>query len=458
MKKILGPFAICLISVSAILNLKGLPMMANLGWSALFFYLLAFIVFLIPSSLVCAELATRYPTNGGIYTWSKHAFGERVGVLVIWMEWINNVIGFPTTLSTIVMTLIYVGLPDFSQHKLIFFISMLVFLWLAILYNSFGIKASSRLNIIGALAGTLLPGILIIIIGILFIVNHHGFSEPLTVNNFFPNGNINSLAILVSVLSAYAGMQVTAFHAGNVHNPQRSYPRALIIAAVLIFMISSCGVIAIFQLLPKGQVNLLNGVIEGLAQFFQFAHLSWITPILALCIAVGSIASLSAWLIGPARGLREMLKEQQMFPALSRLNKFDMPYGILILQGLIATLLISLFLWMPNFQSAFWLLIALTSQFTVLMYIFLFSSFIYLRAKEQERRPEAFYIPGGLVVASIIGGVAIVASILAFALGLFPPSSLSLSWQQNMHYVMLMVIGDLIILALPFLLFKSLRK
>ena len=458
MKKVIGSAAICLISVSAILNLRGFPMMADLGWSSLFFYMLALIVFLIPCSLVCAELATRYPSNGGIYTWTKQAFGEKVAVLVIWMEWSNNIIGFPATLSTIVMTLIYAGLPNFTHSKWLFFLSMLILLWTAVIYNGFGIKASSRLNIVGALFGTLLPGILIIVVGIVFIVKHHGFSEPLTAHSFFPTVNVSSFAILVGVLSAYAGMQVTSFYAGNVKNPRQAYPRALLIAAVLIFIISSCSALAMFQLLPKGQVNLLNGVIESFSAFFNIAHLAWLTPIIALCIALGSIASLSAWLVGPARGLREMLIEHAMLSKVSQLNKYEMPATIFILQGIIGTLLASLFLWMPNFKSAFWLLIALTSQFTVLMYIFLFAAFIYLRVKPTTKDENAFYIPGGNPVAILIGGLPIIAAVLAFTLGLFPPSTLSLSLTQNMHYIVMMLVGDLIILALPFVLFKKLRS
>lgn len=458
MKKTLGVFSLSMISLSAILNLRGLPMMASLGWSSLFFYSVGLLVFLIPSSLICAELATRYPKNGGIYTWSKQAFGDKIGVMVIWMEWINNVIGFPTTLSTIVMTMVYVGLPTLPQHRIIFFLMMLVLLWSAIIYNSLGIKASSRLNIMGALLGTILPGTLIILIGACFIYKNHGFPQPISPAVFFPKININSMAVLVGVLSAYAGMQVTAFHASDVKNPKKDYPKAFGITTLLIFIISSCSVIAIFELLPAGKVNLLNGVIQSFAAFFALAHLPWFTPLLAFFIAFGSIASLSAWLIGPARGLREMLKEHNMYPLLSRLNKHDMPFGILILQGIIATFFASLFFWMPDFQSSFWLLMALTSQFTVLMYIFLFAAFIRLRFKEKEKNPSAFYVPGGMLAAIVLCSVAILASVIAFFLGLFPPATLSLPLQQNLHYIAIMIIGDVAILSLPFLLFKKLRE
>ncbi|MCX7123868.1 MAG: amino acid permease, partial [Gammaproteobacteria bacterium] len=133
--KVIGGFTIAMISVSAILNLRGLPMMAHLGWQAVFFYIVAFLTFLIPSSLICAELATHYPDNGGVYTWSRQAFGDRSGIVVIWMEWINNVIAFPATLSTIVLTLSYMGFPELMTNKYLVFGMVLAILWLTIFYN-----------------------------------------------------------------------------------------------------------------------------------------------------------------------------------------------------------------------------------------------------------------------------------------------------------------------------------
>lgn len=451
--KVLGSFVIAMISVSAILNLRGLPMMASLGWQAIFFYTLAFVTFLIPSALICAELATHYPKNGGVYTWSKRAFGDRAGILVIWMEWSNNIIAFPATLSTIVLTLSYVGFPELMQNKALVFITILGILWAAVFYNLLGVKASSRLNVLGALFGTILPGALIIILGVIGILKH-GFPH-LQDNSFLPGFNIHHLAIFVGVLSAYAGMQVTAFYAENAKNPAKSYPLGLLSAALIIFVLTILGVLAIFSVINPSQINLINGVIQAFSAFFTEFHMPWFVPVLALLIAFGGISSLSAWLVGPARGLREMLYEHQMYPVLSKLNKGDMPAYLLITEGIIATLLASCFLWMPNLQSAFWLLIALTSQFTVLMYIFLFASAIKLRLSRNETHVNAFTIPGGNVLLCLIAGIAILASLIAFIFGLFP---LDNTMTNTFHYVVLMIVGDIVILLLPFLLFKKLRR
>src|SRR5262245_20400592 len=93
--KILGPFALAMMAIVAIIDLRRLPMMASYGLSSVFFYTMAALFFLIPTGLINAELATKLPLAGGPYAWVREAFGNLPGFFTIWLEWINNVISFP---------------------------------------------------------------------------------------------------------------------------------------------------------------------------------------------------------------------------------------------------------------------------------------------------------------------------------------------------------------------------
>lgn len=163
--KTLGAFTIAMISVAGIINLRSLPMMATAGLNAVFFYLAAALIFLIPSALVCAELASNFPQAGGIYAWVKQAFGEKTGFFAMWSEWFNNVIGFPATASFIAIAILYLFNPVLAQNKIIVLGLLLTILWGCTLYNFLGVIASSRLNILGALFGTIVPAIIIILLG-----------------------------------------------------------------------------------------------------------------------------------------------------------------------------------------------------------------------------------------------------------------------------------------------------
>ena len=68
-----------MITVTGIVNLRNLPIMASSGFSLVFFYLLAALSFLIPSALACSELSSMLPQEGGVYLWGKEAFGEKTG-------------------------------------------------------------------------------------------------------------------------------------------------------------------------------------------------------------------------------------------------------------------------------------------------------------------------------------------------------------------------------------------
>ena len=88
-KRVLGVFTLTMINVAAIQSLRNLPVMAEVGWASVFFYLIAAIGFFIPSALVSAELSTGWPSTGGVYTWVKEAFGPRWGFVAIWLQWIT---------------------------------------------------------------------------------------------------------------------------------------------------------------------------------------------------------------------------------------------------------------------------------------------------------------------------------------------------------------------------------
>ena len=96
--KILSTKDLVMINIVAVLSLKGLPFSAKLGLPLISMYLFALLVFFLPICLASCELATRYPNRGGIYVWVKEAFGERWGFLVIFIQWIYNVLWYPTML------------------------------------------------------------------------------------------------------------------------------------------------------------------------------------------------------------------------------------------------------------------------------------------------------------------------------------------------------------------------
>ncbi len=424
--KVLSTFALAMISVAGIINLRNMPIIAGVGAHAIFFCIAAALVFLIPSALVCAELASSLPEAGGVYLWTKQAFGDKVGLFTIWSEWFNNVIAFPTTISFIAATLAYIFIPHVDQHRFLIFSLMLTIIWGCTFFNFLGIRASSRFNILGAVFGSIIPGIVIIILGLIWFFKGNPIQIHLSWHNILPSLKIKNAAFLIAVLYAYAGMQITAFHATNVKNPQRDFPRAIHLAAIIILALVMFTSLAIAMAVPQDKLSLVTGVMAGFTDFFRGFHLTWALPILAFLIALNGISSLSAWVLAPARGLAVAAKQGYLPKWCGYESKRGIPTKTLLLQAVITTALSLLFLFTNSLSTAFWILMVLTSQFALIMYILIFSSVIRLRyTKKDLLRP--FKVPGGMLGIWLIPGISIITCFGGIVLSYFPPANLKLA-------------------------------
>jgi amino acid transporter len=176
--RILGAGSIALISLAAVLTLRGFPSVAEYGWSSIAFYVLGALFFLIPLALVAAELATGWPRAGGVYAWVKEAFGDHSGFVAVWFEWVEDVVWFPTVLSFVAATLAYAFDPSLANNKLYLVVIMLAVFWGLTLANFFGMKWTARLNNPGVPFGTLLPAIVLIALGAYWFLSGRTLAIP----------------------------------------------------------------------------------------------------------------------------------------------------------------------------------------------------------------------------------------------------------------------------------------
>jgi len=437
-RKILGSFALAMIAVTAIIDLRGLPMMASYGFGVIAVYGLAALLFLIPSSLVCAELATTIPEQGGMYIWVRQAFGDKMGFFSIWLEWLNNVIGFPASLTFIAVTLTYLMDPALALHKGVILTLTLSILWLVTGFTLLGIKASSRLNMLGALFGTIIPAIIIVILGLAWVL----IGKPLQFqpgwSHLLPSWNESNPGFFAAIILGFGGMQIVAFHTVNVSNPKHSFPRAIFSAVSIIITICLFTALAIASVVPAQELNLISGLIDGFNRFFLAFHMAWATPVLISLIILSLFATLNAWFLGPARGLAVAAQNGFLPKALGRSNKKDVPAAIIILQAVICSILSVVFLLMPDISSAFWVLLNLSSQSALIVYILIFAAALKLRSSSKRI---------GITCAAAIG---ILTCVIALLTSLIPPSLIHTG--GLFHYEMILILSNLVFLSIPFLI------
>ncbi len=447
-KKAITLWPLCLINIVAIVNLRSLPVMAKLGWHALIFYAIAAIGFLIPSALCCAELSSNYKDNGGIYSWVRHGLGEIPGLLSIWLEWINNLIALPTTLATIVATLFIFHFNQISTQPGLLFISMIAILWFICAVNLLGISFSARFSAIGAIIGTFIPAA-ILIFGALSMLYHHPHIA-LSHLSTAPKQILSTgqSALLVSAISSFSGIQICAFFANDVHDPKRTLIKSIFISAILIFILVAGGALSIATLTPRDDINIINGVIQSFASIIDNHTLH---GLMALFLGLGMIACANAWFIGPARGIMRMAEYYPALFSLKKCNQAQAPKNILLIQAILVSLLCLAFMAKAQLSTIFWLLIALTSQFTALMYVLVFTSFIVLRIKNTHKHTPHFKIPGPTLIAYGVASLGIITNLFAYTLAWHSPSTILdiNSWQ----YHALLTLGNGLIMGIPVLLF-----
>jgi glutamate:GABA antiporter len=455
-KKALGLFQLVMINVIAVASLRSLPFSAVYGFSLVFFYALAAILFFFPAALVSAELGTGWPNTGGIYVWVREAFGKKWSLLVIWLNWTYNVIWYPTILALIAGTITYLFNPDWASNKWYMAGSVLVLFWVATWVNLHGMKISSWISTIGAIVGTLVPMVFIISLGISWLFLDKPLTANFFANNFIPDlSSENNLAFLTNVLFALLGLEMSATHAAEMRNPQRDYPRALGISAILIWTCMVLASLGIAMVVSPQELNLATGLMQAFEIFLKAFHLTWIVPVIALCVILGGISAVSTWIIGPTKGVMVACHDSNFPSFWLKKNKHNVPSHILICQAVFVSILSLAFIFFPTVNSSFWFLSVITAQLALIVYIFLFLSALKLHY-HKPHVPRSFRIPGKNIGMWIVCVFGIFSSVSVILLGFIPPAQIPI--QNVFLYEGLLIFCMAIFCAIPFFLIRKYQK
>ena len=156
---------LAMLTVVAVASLRSLPAMADYGLASILLYLIPAVVFLVPTALVAAELATGW--KGGVYVWVREAFGNRIGFLAIWLQWIQNVVWYPIQIAFIAVSLSYVfGMGGLGNNGVYVAAVIIVLYWASTMVALRGGNLFAKVGSISGLIGTLFPALLLIVFGI----------------------------------------------------------------------------------------------------------------------------------------------------------------------------------------------------------------------------------------------------------------------------------------------------
>ncbi len=452
----LGVFTLMIMNIVAVVSLRGLPAEAEYGMSSAFYYLFAALVFLIPVSLVAAELAAMFPyQQGGMFRWIGEAFGSKLGFLGIWLQWVESTIWFPTVLTFGAVSLAFIGMDHVADshlaaNKLYTIAVVLAIYWIATLISLKGLGWVGKISKIGGMVGTIIPAILLVVCGVIYLASG-GHSEMNFHGDFWPDlTNFDNVVLAASIFLFYVGMEMSGVHVRDISNPAVNYPKAVFGGALVTVLIFVLGTYALGVIIPAKDINLVQSLLVGFDNYFQAFHMEWFTPIIAIALAFGVLAGVLTWVAGPSKGVFAVGQAGYLPKFFQKTNKAGVQKNILLVQGLAVTLLSLLFVVMPSVQSFYQILSQLTVLLYLIAYLLMFAAAIYLRYNMKNvKRPFRIGKRGNLLMW-VVGGVGFLGSLLAFVLSFFPPDQVAMG-STTVWYAVLFG-GVALFVILPFII------
>jgi len=441
--------ALALMTTSSVASLRPSPTMAMYGLACVFLYIVPAIVFLLPTSLVSAELASGY--DGGVYNWVSRGISKPMGFLAVWCQFAMTIFYYPSLLGFVASTLAYVINPDLASSGVWTALVIVVVYWSGVWVSSRGTKGVAGLASGGLIIGTLIPGVLLVTLGIVFLGQGNASAAPMDADHLLPAwAGLSSLVLIVNNFLSYSGMEMNAVHVGSLRNPAREFPRAIFLAMGLVLVIFILPALAISWVVPAEQLSLTAGIMQAFDAVFAYFGSQWLTPIIGIMLVTASVGGMLTWLAGPSKGLLLISRQEGYLPPfLQKLNKNGVQQNILVTQGIVTTVIALGYALIPSVSSAYWIFSVITTQVYLIMYLLMFVAAVRLRRNDPDH-PRGYRAP----LLGALCGVGFVASLAALLVGFVPPSQFG---DGNTGIYLVIVAGGALGLGLlvPFLFYRA---
>lgn len=449
----IGVFHLAMITVAFVASIRMFPMMAEYGLSCITLYAAATLSFLLPTALISAELATAFPSRGGIYSWVKEALPGPWGFIAVWLQMLAVITTMPAYLSFDAATFSYAFMPELANNKFFLIAFILIVYWIITLISMFGMKTAGWLNTFGSFIGVFLPTMLLLILGAAWLYSGRPSNTELTAKALIPDFTFKNIMFASGLLFALTGMESSGSHALDTRNVRKRYPRAMALTCLIVFLIGF-GAVSIAIVVPHKNLDVISGLMQALQAFLEAFNMGWLVPVLAVMLSLGSTVTLNSMIIGPCKSLLGTARHGDIPPVLSRVNRFGMPANLLVFQALIVSIYAAVFMLMPTSDASYCVLTSILTIAYMLLYLLLFISAIVLRytRPDIERPYKVFGGNFGMWVISLFG---FLSAVIGIIVSFFPPQQIPSHYFW--FYEILLVVGTGSVIIIGFLIYRLKR-
>ena len=448
------------ITAAMVMSVHQYTTFAVAGMQIPFFLLASGILWFLPVALCSAEIATvkGWP-DGGIFTWVSKMLGIRFGFAALLFQWFQITVCFITLIYFMISILSYaLAWPALDNNPVIKLIATLILFWVISLSQFAGIKRTVKLAKYGFLLGVVAALVVLVILAIVYLAMGHPLQFTWDNSNLLPDfTSITVMVVFVSFLFANMGAEASATHINEMVNPKRDYPLAMILLVILATFLNAVGGFTVLGVVPINELSMSGGIAQTYEALVVaiFPGLKWVVRIICVFLFFGVLGEVASWVVGPSRGIY-MAVEQGLLPqGLKEENKNGVPTRIIILQGVIVSIwAILLTLIAGGSNASFLAALTLTAVIYLSAYMLMFAS--YFKLAHHPEMDRYYNVPGGRVGKYFFAIAGFFSSLFALIVAFFPPVVLKSS--EVFSYELILAIGFLVMLSVPFIIFQTYSK
>jgi amino acid transporter len=458
LRKEMGFWDVLFFNIATVLGPRWIAAAAHNGTSSISLWVLAAVFFFAPTAMVINELSSRFPSEGGLYVWSKEAFGDFHGFVAGWTYWIYTVFYFPGLLLASTAMSGYVagtGGAALAHNRTFLLVGSFLLLGIAVVMNIIGLNVGKWLQNAGGVSTYIPLLILTAIAGILWM--RQGSVTQFKWANMMPHWSLDTVNFWSQIAFAFTGLELVSAMSDEIKDPRKTLPRAVMTAGVLIAAIYIIGTFAVLSLIPAEQVSTTSGVFQAITTGSNALRIGLVGVLAALFVSVGNAGGVGSTVAGIARVPFVVGIDRYLPEAFGKIHpRWKTPYVAIIVQASVSGLVLLLSQINETTRGAYQFLVDAAIILYFIPFLYMYAAAIKLAGrKDRLENPHAVLIPGGKIGVWIASGLGFFVVLAGIALSLIPPGDSS----DKLGFEMKLVGGTGASVALGlFLYFRGVRR
>jgi amino acid transporter len=425
LRRELGFLDVLLFNIATVLGPRWIAAAAHNGPSSISLWLLAAVLFFVPTALVIVELSTRFPSEGGLYVWTKEAFGDLHGFIAGWCYWIYTFFYFPGLLLASVAMSTFIGGPSFEwlNHDKRYLVgASLALLAVALILNIVGLNIGKWLQNAGGV-GTYVPLLILVVLGGL-AWSAHGAVTPLSVRAALPSWDWDTVNFWSQIAFAFTGLELICTMSDEVRDPRRTFPRAILVSGALIVVIYVIGTLAVLTMLTPEEVDPRSGVFQAVGRGAAAVGLPWLGVVAALLVTAGNAGGVGSTVAGISRVPMVVGIDRYLPAAFGAIHpRWRTPWIAMLVQAGISAAILVASQVNESVLSAYQILVDAAIILYFIPFLYMYAAAIKL-AYRSDRAADgrAVLVPGGRGGVWVIAGLAFAVTALSIVVSVVPPA------------------------------------